>query len=189
MKKEIDILFLNMSRTKLDENKFYELILREFRNSFIGRGFSDSDSDDLSSIAVEKSIKLIARYNNKGNFSGFFYSRFNFIVGDSIRFFLGRKKKTKIIEMFSDECLYDSPIEDFSLLIIDKDYFRPISIAISELKPRYQQVIELIYFRKFRISQIAEAWGVTRQAIFTLHQRAIKEIAKKTSDKFTDYNN
>lgn len=48
--------------------------------------------------------------------------------------------------------------------------------ALSELEPRQRQVIELLYFQNYSVSEAADEMGITTDAIRGLRQRARQQI-------------
>ena len=154
-------------RKLIDE--FYKP-LTLYLNTYL-RNMDDAE-EEAENTFVALAIKRPVFYGRSG-FKTWLFSIGRNLAVDRLR------SKPKNAHLSIDEC-YDLPsgeyVEDAYLLTEDKEAVRK---AMERLKPKYRQVLHLVYFEDMDCNEIAQVTGKSRTGVYHLLERAKASLKKE----------
>ena len=125
----------------------------------------DQDAEDAvhnAFLSIAKNMKIIPRLDSP-EMRGFLY-----IVTENKAIDILRKRdRLKNEEPLTDQPLYTPPVEEY-----------PLMWCISQLPPRYQEIILLKYSHGYTTREIADLFGISFAAASKLDQRAKSSLRK-----------
>lgn len=157
VKKNIDIDDL-VEKAKQKDQKAFNALLNNYWSDVYRFQFSKTnDEDEAEDITIKtfsKAFDKIDLYNNNYNFKTWLISISKNIFLDHLR-----KQRTDIISINKKESeaykIFDETPSIEDQLIIDQNLSQLLNY-IKQLKPHYQEIINLRYFRELSYKEIAE---------------------------------
>lgn len=141
----------------------FTFLLDHFWNEVYGfmlkRTENEADAEDITMETFAKAFDKISTYNIEFQFNTWLIA-----IAKNVHIDLLRKKKASIFIEISDENIYQNyDIADTTLsaedeLIADQNLSKLLQ-CVKELKPSYQEVIQLRYFRELTYQEIADKIG------------------------------
>ncbi|WP_372473072.1 RNA polymerase sigma factor [Capnocytophaga sp. ARDL2] len=153
-----NILHLISDALKGDQTaytKIHELYYKEVYLYILKKSMNEEEAHDISMLAFEKAFEKLNTYKSEYKFSTWLITIAKNFYIDSLK----RKEKESFIEIEnednvlinfaeSDDCIEDELIYEQKLAELKQH--------IKELKPQYQQIIELRYFHEKSYQEIAD---------------------------------
>lgn len=156
-------------------NEVYGFMLKRTEN--------ETDSEDIAIETFSKAFDKIATYNPDFQFNTWLIAIAKNVHIDMLR----KKKSTLFVEITDEEdrLVYNvadttPSVED--ALITEQNLSRLLQF-IKELKPHYQEVIQLRYFQEMSYQEIAEQLGEPLSNVKIKLLRAKKLLAEIIEDK------
>lgn len=142
------------------------------------RSGNETDAEDVTIETFAKAFDKIANYNPEFQFNTWLIA-----IAKNVHIDLLRKKKSSLFVDFTDE--EDQPayqIADSALSaedeLIAKQNLSHLLACIRQLKPKYQEVIQLRYFQELSYQEIADQLGEPLNNIKIKILRAKKLLAE-----------
>lgn len=155
--KDSDIIVLIEKARKKDQKAFNSLLNRYWSDVYRFQFSKTGDEDEAEDITIKtfsKAFDKIHLYNDKYNFKTWLISISKNIFLDHIR-----KQRTETISLNKKESeaykIFDESPSAEDQLIIEQNLAQLLSF-IKQLKPHYQEIINLRYFRELSYKEIAE---------------------------------
>ena len=150
----------NIQKAKLGDQVAFTFLLDFYWNEVYGymlkRTENETDTDDIVIETFAKAFDKISTYNPEFGFNTWLITIAKNVHIDMLR----KKKSTLFLEITDEEdslanqVLDDSPtVED---TIITEQNLSKLLQQIKQLKPAYQEVIQLRYFQEMSYQEIAE---------------------------------
>jgi RNA polymerase sigma-70 factor (ECF subfamily) len=156
-------------------NEVYGFMLKRTEN--------ETDSEDIAIETFSKAFDKIATYNPEFQFNTWLIAIAKNVHIDMLR----KKKSTIFIEITDEEDQLAYTIADTTpsvedALIIEQNLSQLLQF-IKELKPHYQEVIQLRYFQEMSYQEIAEQLGEPLSNVKIKLLRAKKLLAEIIESK------
>ncbi|WP_418001100.1 RNA polymerase sigma factor [Lutibacter profundi] len=185
VKKNIDILNL-IEKAKKNDRKAFNTLLNTYWSDVYRFQFSKTDNEDeaedITIKTFSKAFDKIHLYNDKYNFKTWLISISKNIFLDHLR-----KQHTDTISINKKESeaykIFDETPSPEDQLIIEQNLIQ-LKNFIKLLKPHYQEVINLRYFREMSYKEMANSLDEPMNTIKVKLLRAknlLAEIIKKSS--------
>lgn len=116
---------------------------------------NESDAEDITIETFAKAFNKITTYNDHFAFNTWLLTIAKNVHIDLIR----KRKKSEIIDLSEEEKIYFQNIADDNSLqdqLIHDQNLATLKRCIKQLKPDYQQIIQLRYFQERSYNEIAE---------------------------------
>lgn len=149
----------NIEKAKIGDQIAFTFLLDSYWNEVYGfmlkRTENETDAEDITIETFAKAFDKIATYNPEYQFNTWIIA-----IAKNVHIDLLRKKKTSLfIETIDEEDNQAYNIADTAptaedVLITEQNLFRLLQF-IKELKPHYQEVIQLRYFQELSYQEIA----------------------------------
>lgn len=151
-------------------------------NGYVGKltknsTLSPQDAEDIVAESIIRSYQDIRNYRGDSKYSSL-VCKYAFNV---FKEFLRKKKRELLVEDISEyeyaqviSLIGMDPIE----VCIKKERYDAIKKSISELSPDHQTVIKLRIMNGMPGAEIAEMLGRSRDAIYSLYDRALTQLEK-----------
>lgn len=156
-------------------NEVYGFMLKRTEN--------ETDSEDITIETFSKAFDKIATYNPEFQFNTWLIAIAKNVHIDMLR----KKKSTLFVEITDEEDQQAYNVADTSpsvedALITEQNLSRLLQF-IKELKPHYQEVIQLRYFQEMSYQEIAEQLGEPLSNVKIKLLRAKKLLAEIIENK------
>jgi RNA polymerase sigma-70 factor (ECF subfamily) len=177
----------NIEKAKKGDQFAFTFLLDHYWNEVYGfmlkRTENETDAEDITIETFAKAFDKIATYNPEFQFNTWLIA-----IAKNVHIDLLRKKKSSLFVDFTDEednLVYD--VADTALsaedqLITDQNLSQLLQY-IKELKPHYQEVIQLRYFQELSYQEIADQLGEPLNNVKIKLLRAKKLLAEIITDK------
>jgi RNA polymerase sigma-70 factor (ECF subfamily) len=152
-----------IEKAKLGDQISFTFLLDHFWNEVYGfmlkRTENETDAEDITIETFAKAFDKIASYNAEFQFNTWLIA-----IAKNVHIDLLRKKKSSIfVEISNNENQFVYNVPDATLtaedeLIAEQNLSRLLQF-IKELKPNYQEVIQLRYFQELSYQEIADKIG------------------------------
>jgi RNA polymerase sigma-70 factor (ECF subfamily) len=154
-----EIIQKNIAKAKVGDQVAFTFLLDFFWNEVYGfmlkRTENETDTEDITIETFAKAFDKITTYNPEFGFNTWLIA-----IAKNVHIDMLRKKKTSLFVDFNDE---EDPqvynIADTTLSIEDEiikeQNLARLLLLIKELKPAYQEVIQLRYFQEMSYQEIA----------------------------------
>lgn len=149
-----------IEKAKKGDQTAFTFLLDRYWNEVYGfmlkRTENETDSEDITIETFSKAFDKIATYNPEFQFNTWLIAIAKNVHIDLLR----KKKSTYLLEITDEEDRQAYNIADSSpsaedVLITEQNLSRLLEF-IKELKPHYQEVIQLRYFQEMSYQEIAE---------------------------------
>jgi RNA polymerase sigma-70 factor (ECF subfamily) len=170
-----------IEKAKLGDQVAFTFLLDHYWNEVYGfmlkRTENETDSEDISIETFAKAFDKISTYNNEFQFNTWLIAIAKNVHIDLLR----KKKSTHFIEITDQEDQQAYNVADSSPsaeddLISEQNLSRLLQF-IKELKPNYQEVIQMRYFQELTYQEIADKIGEPLSNIKIKLLRAKKLLA------------
>lgn len=173
------------SRTK-NYNKFKEFFSSEYNSLrlYVKLKISETSEKDADDIIQDVAFKIFSRADNLqpiNNIAGFVYNSIRNKIIDITR--------TKKQQTYNDDLL-DRQLAEFVEEIYDKadkleteKRIVQLKVAISELKPIYQEIIIAIDFEGYTYKELSIETEIPEGTLLSRHHRAISLLYKQLEKK------
>jgi RNA polymerase sigma-70 factor (ECF subfamily) len=177
----------NIEKAKKGDQFAFTFLLDHYWNEVYGfmlkRTENETDAEDITIETFAKAFDKIATYNPEFQFNTWLIA-----IAKNVHIDLLRKKKSSLFVDFTDEednLVYD--VADTALsaedqLITDQNLSQLLQY-IKELKPHYQEVIQLRYFQELSYQEIADELGEPLNNVKIKLLRAKKLLAEIITNK------
>lgn len=152
-----------IEKAKIGDQVAYTFLLNHFWNEVFGfmlkRTENETDAEDITIETFAKAFDKIATYNIDFQFNTWLIA-----IAKNVHIDLLRKKKSSILIEVSNNSDYlaynvaDTTLSAEDKLISEQNLSRLLQF-IKELKPNYQEVIQLRYFQELSYQEIADKIG------------------------------
>ncbi|HSD13902.1 MAG TPA: sigma-70 family RNA polymerase sigma factor [Flavobacterium sp.] len=155
-----EIIQKNIEKAKMGDQVAFTFLLDFFWNEVYGfmlkRTENETDTEDITIETFAKAFDKISTYNPEFGFNTWLIA-----IAKNVHIDMLRKKKSSLFVDFNDEedrQAYDvvdttPSVEDE---IIKEQNLARLLLLIKELKPAYQEVIQLRYFQEMSYQEIAD---------------------------------
>lgn len=152
-----------IERAKAGDQSAFTFLLDRYWNEVYGfmlkRTENETDTDDITIETFAKAFDKIASYNPEFQFNTWLIA-----IAKNVHIDLLRKKKSTLsldITDSEDHQAYNVPDTSLSAEdeLIRKQNLASLLDCIKQLKPKYQEVIQLRYFQELSYQEIADELG------------------------------
>ena len=185
MKKNVDIADLIEKARKKDQKAFNTLLNTYWSDIYrfqLSKTENEDEAEDITIKTFSRAFDKIDLYNESYNFKTWLISISKNIFLDHLR-----KQRTDTISLNEKESeaykIFDETPSAEDQLIIDQNLAQLLNY-LKQLKPHYQEIINLRYFREMSYKEMAEALNEPLGNIKIKLSRAKKllaEIIKKSA--------
>ncbi|HEU4495455.1 MAG TPA: sigma-70 family RNA polymerase sigma factor [Flavobacterium sp.] len=176
-----------IEKAKIGDQIAFTFLLDHYWNEVYGfmlqRTQNETDAEDISIETFAKAFDKIAKYNPDFKFNTWLIA-----IAKNVHIDMLRKKKSRLLPDLTDEegsqahNIADSTPSAEDKLIIEQNLSQLLQF-IKELKPRYQEVIQLRYFQELSYQEISEQLGEPLSNIKIKLLRARKLLAEIIQNK------
>ncbi len=160
MKTPVELLENSISLAIKGDQTAFTFLLNHFWNEvfnfILKRTGNEADAEDITIETFAKAFDKLISYNDKFAFNTWLIAIAKNVHIDLIR----KRKNSRFIEINDDENQYYNNIADETPSIEDelirKQNLNTLLNLIKQLKPHYQEVIQLRYFQELSYNEIAE---------------------------------
>lgn len=156
-----------VERAKSGDEKAFTLLLNRYRDSIyymlLKMVNNPVDAKDLTFEAFGKAFRSLHTYTPDFAFSTWLFK----IATNNCIDFLRKKHQTpQVIDQAGEddeesiEAQIESDLPDPEEIMINKQDIAHLHKVVSQLKPKYQKLIELRYFREYSYEEIAEELNI-----------------------------
>ena len=177
----------NIERAKKGDQVAFTFLLdfywSEVYSFMLRRTENETDAEDITIETFSKAFDKIATYNPEFQFNTWLIA-----IAKNVHIDLLRKKKSSLFIDITDEednqayNIADSTPSAEDELITEQNLSQLLRY-IKELKPHYQEVIQLRYFQEFSYQEIAEQLGEPLNNVKIKLLRAKKLLAEIIENK------
>ncbi len=177
----------NIERAKKGDQVAFTFLLdfywSEVYSFMLKRTENETDAEDITIETFSKAFDKIATYNPEFQFNTWLIA-----IAKNVHIDLLRKKKSSLFIDITDEednqayNIADSTPSAEDELITEQNLSQLLRY-IKELKPHYQEVIQLRYFQEFSYQEIAEQLGEPLNNVKIKLLRAKKLLAEIIENK------
>ena len=177
----------NIERAKKGDQVAFTFLLdfywSEVYNFMLKRTENETDAEDITIETFSKAFDKIATYNPEFQFNTWLIA-----IAKNVHIDLLRKKKSSLFIDITDEednqayNIADSTPSAEDELITEQNLSQLLRY-IKELKPHYQEVIQLRYFQEFSYQEIADQLGEPLNNVKIKLLRAKKLLAEIIENK------
>ena len=177
----------NIERAKKGDQVAFTFLLdfywSEVYSFMLKRAENETDAEDITIETFSKAFDKIASYNPEFQFNTWLIA-----IAKNVHIDLLRKKKSSLFIDITDEednqayNIADSTPSAEDELITEQNLSQLLRY-IKELKPHYQEVIQLRYFQEFSYQEIAEQLGEPLNNVKIKLLRAKKLLAEIIENK------
>jgi RNA polymerase sigma-70 factor (ECF subfamily) len=177
----------NIERAKKGDQVAFTFLLdfywSEVYSFMLKRTENETDAEDITIETFSKAFDKIASYNPEFQFNTWLIA-----IAKNVHIDLLRKKKSSLFIDITDEednqayNIADSTPSAEDELITEQNLSQLLRY-IKELKPHYQEVIQLRYFQEFSYQEIAEQLGEPLNNVKIKLLRAKKLLAEIIENK------
>jgi len=174
-----------VSKTK-NYNKFKEFFNKEYNSlrTYVNSKISETAERDADDIIQDVALKIFSRVDNLlpiNNIAGFVYNSIRNKIIDVMRI---NKQKTYIDDLLNKQLVeFANRIYEKSDELIIQKQINQLKIAISELKPIYQEIILSIDFEGYTYSELSAETQVPKGTLLSRHHRAISILYKQLGNQ------
>ncbi|WP_445385571.1 RNA polymerase sigma factor [Robiginitalea sp. IMCC44478] len=187
MSSDNDILLETIEKAKAGGQVAYSQLLDQYWPEVYGfqlkRTKNENDAEDITIQTFAKAFDKLGTYDSQYNFKTWLIA-----ISKNLHVDLLRKRKRNVLENTDHHTseavklvLDDSPSAEDQLII--EQNLKTLLQHIKELKPSYQQVINLRYFHEYSYAKIAETLDEPVNNIKVKLLRAKKLLAQMISQK------
>jgi RNA polymerase sigma-70 factor (ECF subfamily) len=186
VKKNIDIADLIEKARKKDEKAFNTLLNTYWSDVFrfqLSKAENEDEAEDITIKTFSKAFDKIHLYNERYNFKTWLISISKNIFLDHLR-----KQRADIVSINKKESeaykIFDESPSAEDQLIIEQNLAQLLNY-IKQLKPHYQEIINLRYFREMSYKEMAETLNEPMSNIKVKLLRAknlLADIIKKSDN-------
>ena len=156
----------------------YEDKMKRYARRFL---FHTQDCEDAVQQVFIKAFENIQSFDIEKQFSPWLYR-----VAHNQFISILRKRKNEAIPFFDPDTLFPHPVaeEKTDDDILSRERHDEIEAALSQLKPKYREVVALYYFEGFEYEQIAEILRIPKSTVGVRLKRAkdsLKGIIENTN--------
>ena len=176
-----------IEKAKKGDQVAFTFLLDHYWNEVYGfmlkRTENETDSEDIAIETFSKAFDKIATYNPEFQFNTWLIA-----IAKNVHIDMLRKKKSTIFVEITDEedqlayTIADTTPSVEDALIIEQNLSQLLQF-IKELKPHYQEVIQLRYFQEMSYQEIAEQLGEPLSNVKIKLLRAKKLLAEIIESK------
>jgi RNA polymerase sigma-70 factor (ECF subfamily) len=178
---------INIQKAKLGDQVAFTFLLDFYWNEVYGymlkRTENETDTDDIVIETFAKAFDKIATYNPEFGFNTWLITIAKNVHIDMLR----KKKSTLFLEITDEEDSLANQVLDETPTIEDKliteQNLSKLLQQIKQLKPAYQEVIQLRYFQEMSYQDMAEQLNEPLNNIKIKLLRAKKLLAEIISEK------
>lgn len=172
---------LNIEKAKKGDQVAYTFLLDHFWNEVYGfmlkRTQNETDTEDIAIETFVKAFDRIATYNPEYGFNTWLIA-----IAKNVHIDLLRKKKSSLfIEITDEEDQQAYRVADSTPTVEDQlikeQNLSSLLNCIKQLKPQYQEVIQLRYFQEMTYQEIADQLGEPLNNVKVKLLRAKKLLA------------
>lgn len=177
----------NIEKAKKGDQVAFTFLLDSYWNEVYGfmlkRTENETDAEDITIETFSKAFDKIATYNPEFQFNTWLIA-----IAKNVHIDLLRKKKSSLFIDITDEednqayNVADTAPSAEDELITEQNLSRLLQF-IKELKPHYQEVIQLRYFQELSYQEIAEQLGEPLNNVKIKLLRAKKLLAEIIENK------
>lgn len=177
----------NIEKAKRGDQVAFTFLLDSYWNEVYGfmlkRTENETDAEDITIETFSKAFDKIATYNPEFQFNTWLIA-----IAKNVHIDLLRKKKSSLFIDITDEednqayNVADTTPSAEDELITEQNLSRLLQF-IKELKPHYQEVIQLRYFQELSYQEIAEQLGEPLNNVKIKLLRAKKLLAEIIENK------
>lgn len=177
----------NIEKAKKGDQVAFTFLLDYYRSEvysfMLKRTENETDAEDITIETFSKAFDKIATYNPEFQFNTWLIA-----IAKNVHIDLLRKKKSSLFIDISDEDdnqaynIADSTPSAEDELITEQNLSQLLQY-IKELKPHYQEVIQLRYFQEFSYQEIADQLGEPLNNVKIKLLRAKKLLAEIIENK------
>ena len=177
----------NIEKAKRGDQVAFTFLLDSYWNEVYGfmlkRTENETDAEDITIETFSKAFDKIATYNPEFQFNTWLVA-----IAKNVHIDLLRKKKSSLFIDITDEednqayNVADTTPSAEDELITEQNLSRLLQF-IKELKPHYQEVIQLRYFQELSYQEIAEQLGEPLNNVKIKLLRAKKLLAEIIENK------
>ena len=184
MNKNIDIYSIIKQAKKGDQIAFNSLLNTYWKNVYrfqLNKCKNEDEAEDITIKTFAKAFDKISTFNEKYQFKTWLYTISNNIFIDHLR-----KKKTETIYYNKNDREIHKIIDDDPSpadQLIQQQNLAQLKAYIKQLKPHYQEVINLRYFQELSYKEIAESLNEPMNNIKVKLLRAKKLLAEIITNK------
>lgn len=177
----------NIEKAKTGDQVAFTFLLDFFWNEVYGfmlkRTQNETDSEDIVIETFAKAFDRIATYNPEYAFNTWLIA-----IAKNVHIDLLRKKRSSLfIEITDEEDQQAYNVADSSLsaedILIKEQNLSSLLECIRQLKPQYQEVIQLRYFQELSYQEIADQLGDPLNNVKVKLLRAKKLLAEIITKK------
>ncbi|HBK82802.1 MAG TPA: RNA polymerase subunit sigma-70 [Flavobacterium sp.] len=177
---------LYIKKAQLGEQGAFTFILDFYWNEVYGfmikRTENETDTEDIVIETFSKAFDKITTYN-----SDFGFNTWLIAIAKNVHIDMLRKKKSSLFIENDDESNYHNSIADDTpsaedKLIIEQNLAQ-LLLCIKELKPSYQEIIQMRYFQEMSYQEIADYLNIPLHTIKIKLLRGKKLLAEIISKK------
>ena len=177
----------HIEKAKKGDQVAFTYLLNHYWNEVYGfmlkRTENETDAEDITIETFSKAFDKIATYNPEFQFNTWLIAIAKNVHIDMLR----KKKSTHFVEITDEEDQQAYNIADTTpsvedALITEQNLFRLLQF-IKELKPHYQEVIQLRYFQEMSYQEIADQLGEPLSNVKIKLLRAKKLLAEIIENK------
>ena len=178
---------LHIEKAKKGDQVAFTYLLDHYWNEVYGfmlkRTENETDAEDIAIETFSKAFDKIATYNPEFQFNTWLIAIAKNVHIDMLR----KKKSTHFVEITDEEDQQAYNVADTSpsvedAIITEQNLSRLLQF-IKELKPHYQEVIQLRYFQEMSYQEISEQLGEPLSNVKIKLLRAKKLLAEIIENK------
>ena len=177
----------NIEKAKKGDQNAFTFLLNHYWNEVYGfmlkRTENETDSEDITIETFSKAFDKIASYNPEFQFNTWLIA-----IAKNVHIDMLRKRKSGMFVDFTDEedhQAYNIPDTTLSAEdeLIARQNLSSLLQCIKQLKPHYQEVIQLRYFQELSYQEIADLLGEPLSNVKIKLLRAKKLLAEIIENK------
>lgn len=177
----------NIENAKLGDQAAFTFLLNQYWNEVYGfmlkRTENETDAEDITIETFSKAFDKIISYNPEFQFNTWLIA-----IAKNVHIDMLRKRKSSLLLDITDKednqaynVADSSPSPEDKL--ITEQHLSSLLQCIKQLKPRYQEVIQLRYFQELSYQEIAENLGEPLSNVKIKLLRAKKLLAEIIQNK------
>ncbi len=177
----------NIENAKLGDQAAFTFLLNQYWTEVYGfmlkRTENETDTEDITIETFSKAFDKITSYNSEFQFNTWLIA-----IAKNVHIDMMRKRKSSLLLDITDKednqaynVADSSPSPEDKL--ITEQHLSSLLQCIKQLKPRYQEVIQLRYFQELSYQEIAENLGEPLSNVKIKLLRAKKLLAEIIQNK------
>lgn len=181
-KEEIALIKKILSKDEKAFRQFYELFFPKVYRYAYRKLQNKEQAEDITSETFLKALKNLDSYESRmnGGLDIWMYS----IERNCIRDWFRKNAGVEVLPLEEKwGNVLDPLIEDPYVLIEREEIEKTVDEALKEIPAQYREVIELRFFKKKRIKEIATMLGKKEGAVKVMQFRALNALKEKIKEK------